>query len=89
MATDALKKAIRKYDKEHTKQILLKLNKRTDADILYKLDTVDNKQGYIKNLIRDDIKHGDTSNSDEMKGEDDYGKEESRTDESVCSTETE
>ena len=57
MATsEALKKAIRKYDKEHTKQILLKLNKGTDADILQKLDEVDNKQGYIKGLIREDIK---------------------------------
>jgi hypothetical protein len=53
--SEALKKAIRKYDKEHTKQILLKLNKGTDADILQKLDEVDNKQGYIKGLIRDDI----------------------------------
>lgn len=59
MATsEALKKAIRKYDKDHTKQILLKLNKGTDADILQKLDEVDNKQGYIKGLIRDDIKSG-------------------------------
>ncbi len=63
MATsEALKKAIRKYDKEHTKQILLKLNKGTDADILQKLDKVDNKQGYIKGLIRDDIK-SETKNS--------------------------
>ena len=83
MATsEAIKKAVRKYDKEHTKQILLKLNKRTDVDILCKLDTVDSKQGYIKGLIRDDIK----------KGEQNYGKEESRSagaDEGVCSTETE
>lgn len=57
-ASEALKKAIRKYDKGHTKQILLKLNKGTDADILQKLDEVDNKQGYIKGLIRDDIKSG-------------------------------
>ena len=83
MATsEAIKKAVRKYDKEHTKQILLKLNKRTDVDILCKLDTVDSKQGYIKGLIRDDIK----------KGEQNYGNEESRStgaDEGVCSTETE
>ena len=62
-ASEALKKAIRKYDKEHTKQILLKLNKGTDADILQKLDEVDNKQGYIKGLIRDDIK-SETQNPD-------------------------
>ena len=28
----------------------------TDQDILDKLDSVESKQGYIKNLIREDIK---------------------------------
>ena len=35
---------------------MLKLNKKTDADILAKLDETENKQGYIKHLIREDIK---------------------------------
>ena len=55
MATEALKRAVDKYDKKATRKILLKLNKTTDADILHKLDAVDNKQGYIKSLIRKDI----------------------------------
>lgn len=44
-----------RYDKENTRQIRLKLNLNTDKDILDRLDAVDNKQGYIKNLIREDI----------------------------------
>lgn len=44
-----------KYDRDHTRQIKMKLNLKTDADILEKLDSVPNKQGYIKELIRKDI----------------------------------
>jgi hypothetical protein len=44
-----------RYDKEHCRGIYLKLNLRTDADVLKKLDSVPNKQGYIKDLIRRDI----------------------------------
>lgn len=55
MATDAQKRASRKYDAEHTRVIKMKLNKKTDADILDKLDSVPNVQGYIKRLIRKDI----------------------------------
>lgn len=44
------------YDASHTVQIKMKLNLKTDADILEKLGAVGNKQGYIKSLIRADIK---------------------------------
>lgn len=47
-----------KWDAANTRQIKLKLNLKTDADILSKLDSVENTQGYIKGLIRDDIKKG-------------------------------
>lgn len=53
------KKAQMKYDAKATKQIKLKLNLTSDKDILDKLDEVDNKQGYIKELIRKDIMAGD------------------------------
>lgn len=56
MATEAQIKAQNKYDKEHTRQIHLKLNRRTDVDVLEKLDSVQSKQGYIKALIRADLK---------------------------------
>lgn len=45
-----------RYDKDNTVQFRLKLNKKTDADIIEKLNSVDNKQGYIKRLIREDAK---------------------------------
>lgn len=55
MVTEAKKKANAKYDAGHTTQFMMKLNNSTDKDILEKLDLVENKQGYIKNLIRADI----------------------------------
>ncbi|RNM28879.1 hypothetical protein EDX97_11620 [Absicoccus porci] len=55
MATKAQIKASNKYDKENTKSVLLKLNKKTDADIIEMLDAVPSKMGYIKDLIRQDI----------------------------------
>lgn len=44
-----------RYDKENTVQFRLKLNRKTDADIIEQLNDVPNKQGYIKALIRADI----------------------------------
>lgn len=55
MASEALKKAIAKYDAANTVQIKLKLNRVTDADILERLEEVGNRQGYIKRLIREDL----------------------------------
>lgn len=55
MATEAQKRASAKYDKDHTARISLKLNLSTDADVLEKLRSVENMQGYIKGLIRADI----------------------------------
>lgn len=44
-----------KWDQDNTKQIKLKLMKKSDADIIDWLNAKDNKQGYIKQLIREDI----------------------------------
>ena len=44
-----------KYDSKNTERIYLKLNKKTEADILAHLENLENKQGYIKQLIRNDI----------------------------------
>ena len=38
-----------------TRRVQLKLNIKTDADILARLDAVPAKQTYIKDLIRKDI----------------------------------
>lgn len=44
-----------KYDKNNTVQIKMKLNKNTDADIIEFLETLENRQGYLKELIRNDM----------------------------------
>lgn len=55
MITEQQKRAQIKYDKAHTRQITFKFNLKTDADILERLDSVENRQGYIKEIIRNDI----------------------------------
>lgn len=54
--TPAQKRAKEKYDNNNTVQIKLKLNIKTDKDILEALERSGNKQGYIKELIRKDLK---------------------------------
>ena len=44
-----------KYDSTHCRTYGLKLNLGTDADIIAKLASVPSMQGYIKQLIRQDI----------------------------------
>ena len=44
-----------KYDKVHCRMYGLKLNLETDKDIIQKLSSVPSMQGYIKQLIREDI----------------------------------
>ena len=53
--TEAQKRATIKYEAKNIVQVHLKLNKKTDADILAQLEKVESKQGYIKGLIRKDI----------------------------------
>ena len=55
MQNENVRKSKAKYDRENTVQFKMKLNKKTDADILKRLDEVGNKQRYVKDLIRDDI----------------------------------
>lgn len=53
------KDAQARYDAANTRQVMLKLNIKTDADILRALDEqgaeTGGKQGYIKRLIRADL----------------------------------
>ena len=56
MATEAIRKAVKKDDAKATKQVHLKLNLKTDADILDHLEKQESVQGYIKKLIREDIR---------------------------------
>lgn len=56
MVTEAKIKANNASNKRNTTTVLLRLNYNTDADILERLDLVDSKMGYIKKLIREDLK---------------------------------
>lgn len=44
-----------RYNKAHTTSVCFRVMHNTEADILKKLSSVENKAGYIKSLIRADI----------------------------------
>lgn len=56
MATAAQIRASRKQNDAKTKQYSFRLHIDHDADIINQLDKVGSKAGYIKQLIREDIK---------------------------------
>ena len=45
-----------RYDRKNTTRLYIKLNNKTDSDILEALEKIENKQGYIKELIRKDLR---------------------------------
>lgn len=47
-----------KYQKENIQRVVLKLNKKTDVDILEWLEHQDSKQGAVKEAIRKVIADG-------------------------------
>lgn len=53
MASAAQIRANEKYDKANTTGLYLKLNNKTDSDILEYLSSVPNRQGLLKQLIRE------------------------------------
>ena len=55
MATEAQKRAVRKYDSANTIHFKLKLNIKTDAEIIEYIKQKANFQGYIKQLIKQDM----------------------------------
>ena len=56
--TEAQKRATAKYQEANTRLFSLRLNYNTDQDIIDRLNQVESKAGYIKELIREDIKRG-------------------------------
>jgi hypothetical protein len=48
-----------RYDSKNTVQVKLKLNVKTDADIIEYLNKQGNKQGKLKELIRNEIRKTD------------------------------
>lgn len=48
-------RAREKYQKNSTTSIAIRFMNNTESDLLEKLNSVDNKAGYIKRLIREDM----------------------------------
>ena len=44
-----------KFNKANTKQYAFRVMLKTEQDIIERMESVDNKAGYIKRLIREDI----------------------------------
>lgn len=59
MARD-LAKYHAEYVKTHLRQVLIKINKEKEADMIAWLESKDNMQSYIKDLIRKDMTNTDT-----------------------------
>lgn len=52
-------RAADKYRKNNCRDFTLRTNRKFDEDIIVWLESIENKQGYLKNLIREDMKkHG-------------------------------
>lgn len=48
-------RAVMKYEKENITRIIIKINKKTEKELLDFMSGVENKQGFIKKLIMDYI----------------------------------
>ena len=55
MTTKAQTEAVKRYQERNTRLMSIRLNLNTDADIIRRLEQVESKQGYIKELIRKDM----------------------------------
>lgn len=53
--SEARLRATKKYEKERVRQILLKFHKTHDAEIIEKLNSVDSKNNYVRQLILQDL----------------------------------
>lgn len=54
--SEAQKKASAKYVKENVREIKLKVNKRTETALYEWMESIENKQGYLKELVLADMK---------------------------------
>jgi hypothetical protein len=49
--------AVYKYNKVNTINIPFRLNKKTDADVIARLNEMESKRGYLIDLVREDIEY--------------------------------
>ncbi len=55
-ASDKKLEYIQRFKKEKNRNFLLTLNRDYDMDIISYMEQIDNKNAYLKDLIREDIK---------------------------------
>lgn len=58
MTREAKARADAKWKKLNATRVTFRLYKNTDADLIEYLKTIDNKQGLIKQLLRDHMNKG-------------------------------
>lgn len=58
MTTEAQKRATRKYSQKYRYSVTMSLNKKYDKDIIAWISAMNNKQAYLKDLIRRDMPKG-------------------------------
>ena len=54
-ASEAHLRATKKYEKANIRQFLLKFHKTHEAEIIEKLDSLDSKNNYVRQLILQDL----------------------------------
>lgn len=57
MVSEAQKRALKRYEQK-MKQFVVKFRKDADADVIARLNAVENRTGYIRRLVLKDI-HGE------------------------------
>ena len=57
MVSDARKRATNKFIKEKTRRFTLQCHKQTDADIIELLESQENYNGYLKSLLRRELRN--------------------------------
>ena len=60
---ESQRRARNKWDAANTRRVYLKFSLNRDKAILDKLDSVENKIGYIRRLINKDLGENDANNS--------------------------
>ena len=56
-----------RYDAKNTRRVMLKLNVRTDADVIAWLESQSSMQGAVKDLIREKMEGKEMSNASDSK----------------------
>lgn len=54
-----------RYERENLLRVLVKFNRNTEPDLVERMEEQDNKAGYIKRLVKEDIGRGGNAQDQE------------------------